>query len=208
MSIPGKQDPAPQAAGTDGVIEKLSQYVADHQNRRSFLVRLASGTAALFGVGFGASFVLETGMKSRAEAASPAGRCRHASDDCSQWGLKCGFNNLRDCTFYKNKKYCKSCYDRNTGCPKGLTPGTLMWAACCICPDDHTKGTVVEYWDCCGDAANLDPDCTSSVCDAWAQQGGCADAGRCGPSQSWCGAPGGLPYCTYPVDTRKECPVT
>jgi hypothetical protein len=184
--------------------ERLAVSVASQHSRRGFLYRLAAGTGALFGVTFASSFVLETGIRSRAEGAKGTTGCQHP-DNCTQWGLKCGFANTRDCARYQNNKFCKGCWDAKTGCPVGLTRGSRPWFTCCVCPDNPHQGTNIEFHDCCGGFGDQPANCQAGVCDTWVQAGGCPDAGRCGTIQSWCEDTPGLPVCTLAVDTRAEC---
>jgi hypothetical protein len=187
--------------------ERLAVSVASQNSRRSFLYRLAAGTGALFGVTFASTFVMETGMHSRAEGAKPAGTCRHP-DNCSATGLKCGMANVRDCARFQNTKFCKGCWNKKTGCPGDLVRGSRPWFTCCICPDDAHKGTNIEFHDCCGGFSDYPASCQTDLCETWVRGGGCEDAGRCGTIQSWCEDTPGLAICTLAVDTRDECPIS
>jgi len=145
------------------------------------------------GVGFAHAVVAQGAYAD----ATPA--CTHEDaepDACNKKsGVKCGFNNTKDCAKFKNNASCNACKVDADGCPDGTKKGS-EWHACCACKEDATKGESIKYWDCCGTAFSAD-------CQKCTNVSSCRGTVSC--PGSWCGGTAGSPLCTYVENTKTSC---
>lgn len=220
----------------DRFFRAMAEECADGTTRRSLLVGLGTGLAAFFGIKFAApSFgqILSGVPVAALGAQELPWPCSHDAG-CGATALGCGMIAAVDCAKYRflsngggsATSPCKDCFDPDpeNPCPKGAVKRN-NWIACCRCketPADSTRGTYIEYWDCCaarrGKNYDLHRDCLSKDCKANVKNSGCsANTGDCdleaddGAGNAipnyveWCGIGLGSPACTYAVDTRMPC---
>ncbi len=192
MAASTSRDPE---ASNDGLLDRaagaLAGRLADRFSRRNALVSLASGIAAFFGVKFVSPAFGQTsgGLPLAALAARPAKPlpCSH-TNACIQDGLRCGMVNAIDCNEIKRrsegtgkgyvKRSCGKCWGSRKDpltpdfpknlCPSGALVGAY-WEACCRCTENLTRGSWVEYYDCCirrkADGTwDVHQDCVSNAC--------------------------------------------
>jgi hypothetical protein len=184
----------PEGGAVDRMAGDLAHRLADRFSRRNALVSLASGVAAYFGVKFLAPAFGQTlnGVPLAALAARQAtgAPCSHTGS-CFNDGFRCGMAASIDCTEFKRRsnnmpgyiqKTCGNCWaSADDVCPSGAVQGNY-WEACCKCTEDPTRGSWIEYYDCCmrkkADGNwDIHPDCVSDACMARVNKNGVTGSG-------------------------------
>ena len=199
----------PPKRKTESIVDRWGASLADGAaskcTRRNMLYRVAKLTAGVFGVGFTASMIVDTGMRLQAQtgnaAADPAADtengCKHTKNGCGADGEFCGLHGQACNLHYGSTGHCPNCKLQSNGCP-GSTGTGSFWCACCLCTGSTDNGEVFCYRDCCGVTSlglacagclSADKDCKND---------------RCPITQDWCPSGSGIYVCTVIIKGDKD----